>query len=501
MPEITPEIPNYILGKISNNIQNIFGLYYPADKYNELYFRLESAAKEINRKDTVNFICSLQDENIAAGNFHLLTKHLTIGETYFFREPGVLELFKNDISDNPRPVNVWSAGCCTGEEAYTLSIVINSIGNTNLLDSRIWATDINRDFLQKAILGRYNKWSFRNTETDIRKKFFTVFDDRLFEIKPELRKIITFEYLNLAENNLIEKWNFEKFDYIFCRNVLMYFDKNLRKKLINSFFNLLTDTGYLIVSISEVSLIDDPGFDKIYLNDSFIFRKNINPAGKKELPLISHKVKTKTPEACFETTHPTLKEMQPEQVKTLSTTNSISQTLKNDSILDNAGNSFKAGKYNDTIIFITEIFKSPGKYSSLLKDNADKLYLLITKSYINLYDYEDALRWCTKGIEQNQLYLPHYLAMANIFQMINANDEAIKTLQTAIYLEPENILANFSLSNLHRKNNEPDLAKKYLQVTLNILEKFDAGHIIEESEGLTAGSMRTMVASFIKNLK
>jgi chemotaxis protein methyltransferase CheR len=501
MPENTHEIPNNILGVISTNIQKIFGLYYPKDKYNELYFRLESAAKEINSKDTENFIYSLQDENAAAGNFNLLTKHLTIGETYFFREPGVLDLFRNEISVFSHPVNVWSAGCCTGEEAYTLSIIINSTGNTDLLNSRIWATDINHDFLQKAILGRYNKWSFRNTDPGIIEKYFSVFDGRLYEIKPELRKFISFEYLNLASNNLIARCSSEKFDYIFCRNVMMYFDNYLRKKLIDTFYNLLSDTGYLIVSISEVSLITDPRFDKIYLNDSFIFRKNIHPDTEKVLPPLSIHSRIKAPETGTEKVHPAYKKPQSAHSRAESAKMNVPPALSSDSVLDKAENSFKEGRYNDTITFISEIFTSQVKYISLPKDQSDKLYLLITKSCINLYNYEDALKWCTKGIEQNQLFLPHYLAMANIFQLIHANDEAIKTLKTAIYLEPENILANFSLSNLYRKNNEPDLAKKHLQLTLNILEKLDAGYIIEESEGLTAGSMRQIIESFIKNLK
>lgn len=500
MIDKTSEIPNNILRIISTNIQKNLGIYYPADKYNELYLRLESAAKEINCKDTEQFIFSLQDENAVAGNFNLLTKHLTIGETYFFREPGVLELFKNEISGFTRPVNIWSAGCCTGEEAYTLSILINSLGNTNLIDSKIWATDINHEFLQKAILGKYNKWSFRNTDSGIIEKYFSIIDERQYEIKPEMRRMITFEYLNLADDMSI-KWNLDKFDYIFCRNVMMYFENNLREKLIDSFYKLLSDTGYLVVSISEVSLINDPRFEKIYLNDSFVFRKNVHPAPVRELPLALPKSKIVQPPYPGKPRPPASSVTRSEQSEARVLGRKSAFIISNSNIVEKAESIFKTGKYNDTITFIAELFSAPDKYSSLLKDHSDKLYLLITKSCINLNNYDDALKWCTKGIEQNQLFLPYYLAMANIFQLINENDQAIKTLQTAIYLDPENILANFSLSNLYRKNNELDLAKKYLQVTLSILEKINAEYVIEESEGLTAGSMYNMVASFLNNLK
>ncbi|MDP4114598.1 MAG: CheR family methyltransferase [Bacteroidota bacterium] len=500
------EILLSIINPISVNIEKHLGLYYPPEKYSELYIRLDSAAKEKGYNELEDFLHTLQNEASVINNIDLLTRHLTIGETYFFRESGVLDIFKKNIINNSRPLNIWCAGCCTGEEAYTLAIIINSIFDSNIRNSKILATDINKDFLNKALSGRYSKWSFRNMDDKIVAKYFNRIDDKYFEVRPEIRKLVKFEYMNLAENNFSSKLNFGPFDYIFCRNVLMYFDNELHDKLVTSFYNLLADGGFLAVSVAEVSLINDNRFEKIYSNESFIFRKSVK---EPTLPLSPiHNINNRIPLPIIRNNSNSSFTRSPvPEHNTIRRGSKASSEERKQSIDDvdtsfyNIHNGYAKGRYAETISIILDIIQKANKNNTLLQNHSDELYLMIIKSYLNINNFDEALRWCTKGIENNRLHLPYYLTLANIFQVINENEEAMKTLQTAIYLDPDNILANFSLSNLYRRNNDSSLARKYLLVTLRILENCSPDQVIEESEGLTAGAMREMVISFIQNIK
>jgi chemotaxis protein methyltransferase CheR len=193
----------------------------------------------------------------------VLASHLTIGETYFFRENKTFEILAEKVlpelvrsrRNGARRLRIWSAGCCTGEEPYSLAILLQQV----IRDLADWfvtilATDINVRFLRKAAAGVYSEWSFRQTPAWFKSRYFKRTEDGQYEILPEIKKQVTFAQLNLVQDSfpsLVAETN--AMDVIFCRNVLMYFSLPQALKVVSNLHRALVHEGWLVVSPSEGS--------------------------------------------------------------------------------------------------------------------------------------------------------------------------------------------------------------------------------------------------------
>jgi len=182
-----------------------------------------------------------------------LTKFFREEEHFNFLNKTVLPaLLSQKRANDERHIRVWSAGCSSGEEAYSLGItLLNHIDSPLVWDIKILATDISTDILKMAADGIYEKEKVDN----IPKQLFNIYFDKegqevnsRYCIKPLLRNLLTFRRLNLID----DKYPFKgKFDFIFCRNVMIYFDKKTQEKIVNRFYNHLEDGGYLFIGHSE----------------------------------------------------------------------------------------------------------------------------------------------------------------------------------------------------------------------------------------------------------
>ncbi|MDR7235668.1 CheR family methyltransferase [Neobacillus drentensis] len=208
----------------------------------------------------------------------VLVELLTINETYFYREENqlneccsyVLSLIKRKKRN--RPIRIWSAACSSGEEPYTLAMLIQETGKFLPGSVEIIATDINKKVLQKAEMGWYHhgSFAFRRTPENLLKKYFTDKDGG-YQINPSIQKMIKFQYLNLLDQAKIAQ--LAEVDIIFCRNVLIYFDHETTKRVIQSLHQNLATGGYLFLghaeSITDMSL----GFKKVDSAKTFYYRK------------------------------------------------------------------------------------------------------------------------------------------------------------------------------------------------------------------------------------
>jgi chemotaxis protein methyltransferase CheR len=160
-----------------------------------------------------------------------------------------------EIFQAKRSVTVWSAGCSTGEEPYTLAIVINEfIGNDSGLDFRIIATDISTQVLEKARRAVYEERLLEPVPTELKKRYFMKSKDankRLCRVTPELRARVSFRQLNFMDRDFGFR---EEIQIIFCRNVVIYFDKRTQEELLNKFCRYLSPTGHVFVGHSETLL-------------------------------------------------------------------------------------------------------------------------------------------------------------------------------------------------------------------------------------------------------
>lgn len=220
--------------------------------------------------------------------FQELLESLLTQETTFFRYPGVFEAFEKRVLpelhtrkfwQNPRSLRIWSAGCSTGEEPYSVAITIaDTLSFAEAWNLEILATDVGRNALAIAERGVYAGRSIASVNPQrISTHFQPVPGGQ--QIRPRIRKMINFVQMNLANAVYVGKM-----DVIFCMNVLIYFSEERRRDLVQHFYSVLEPGGYLFLGHSESISKMPVKFQAIVLNDCILYRKpTVDEARKGEL--------------------------------------------------------------------------------------------------------------------------------------------------------------------------------------------------------------------------
>lgn len=269
----TPKIPSSLL-KGNKNIQNkrvysfdhdsfLFlqklardyaGLNLQSNKEGTVYNRLVKRLRELDLPDFKTY-CNLllESEDEKAEYISLVANPLTS----FFREKHHYQYLQYNILPEliaqKRKIRIWSAGCSTGEEAYSIAITVcQSVQNLHNYDIKILATDINPNSLDIAAEGIYDTDCIEHLSFDIKKSYFLAGrgkNEGLVKVSDSVRKLVSFHYLNL-----VEEWPMRiPFDLIFCRNVLIYFTKDLSNLILKRFDDALAPGGYLVLGYTESS--------------------------------------------------------------------------------------------------------------------------------------------------------------------------------------------------------------------------------------------------------
>lgn len=208
-----------------------------------------------------------------SGELNTLLNKLTTNHTYFMREPSHFEFLHDVVLPEREKANrdfdlrIWSAGCSTGEEAYTAVMVMKDYFQTRLgWDYRMLATDISTKVLTNAQIGVYTEESLKNLPPLWKERYFTRSGD-VYVLGDEIKREVIFMQMNLMDDFQFQK----PFDLIFCRNVMIYFQQEAKEQLIRKFYRLLKPGGYLFVGHSETIQRDASNFR--YVEPS-IYRKD-----------------------------------------------------------------------------------------------------------------------------------------------------------------------------------------------------------------------------------
>jgi len=242
------------LRKVSNQHT---GIVVSDDKIDMFYSRLSRRLRKLGLS-TFKEYCELIKNDKEGVEIIELINSITTNLTAFFRENHHFEYLKNYIipdfilkKENNKKVSMWSAGCSTGEEPYSISIAINECLNNKInINTKILATDIDSNVLARAASGIYSMERVNGLSNDRLTRWFfkgTGSKRGFVRLKPDVRKFVEFGQLNLMQNWCLDDIQ----DVIFCRNVIIYFDKNSKIKLINRFADNLHDGGYLFIGHSE----------------------------------------------------------------------------------------------------------------------------------------------------------------------------------------------------------------------------------------------------------
>jgi len=208
-----------------------------------------------NFKDYLDF--ALSSEGRISGEFECMIDELTTHKTDFFREPEHFRFINDNILQQYKQepyhqFKIWSAGCSTGEEAYTMAIVLNEFQQIQpSFDYSIFATDISNASVMKAVRAIYNKDTVSNMDKNLVKKYFLISKDiaeNKIRVTKTLREKVHFSILNLVDDYFFQN---NSLDVVFCRNTLIYFDDNSKKTVVTKLIEKVKPGGYLFVGLSE----------------------------------------------------------------------------------------------------------------------------------------------------------------------------------------------------------------------------------------------------------
>lgn len=206
-----------------------------------------------------------------------LIERITTHETYFFREQYQLEAFSEEIlpklaeqHERQRRIQVWSAGCSTGEEVYTIAMLLLESGLFKGWNIRVMGSDISRKVLATARAAVYGENSFRTTSALLRRKYFVESNGR-WTVRDDVRSMCSFGQLNLVSTERFRVLGPQ--DVIFCRNVLMYLSQEARHRVVEAFYDRLTPGGFLLLGHSESLLNVTTRFDLAHLQKDLVYRK------------------------------------------------------------------------------------------------------------------------------------------------------------------------------------------------------------------------------------
>ena len=437
---MTEGISNLLIAKFSDFVAGHFGLHFPPERHADLQRGIRAAAEEFGYDDDADCVKWLMSAPLTKLQIEVLAGNLTVGETYFFREKKSFEALEREIlpkliharRNGDRRLRLWSAACCTGEEAYSLAILLHRL----LPDLRDWnvtilATDVNPRFLHKASQALFGKWSFRDAPGWLRDNYFTTAGENQCAILPEIRRMVTFEHLNLVQDIYPSLFNdTNAMDIIFCRNVLMYFVPEQAQRVVKNLHHCLVEGGWLILSATETSPIIAPEFVPVHLEGAILYRKNAPepvPAAIPAPPPVAVSV-------------PKPEEQGP---------------------------------------------PAPSEDSPTLVQTAHDL--------ANEGRLEEALVYADKGVSAEKLNpRAHYLRALILLEQ-GALQDAAKDMHRTIYLDHGFVLAHFALANMARNAGRTKQADKHFENALNQLREHRQDEILPESDGLTAGRLAEII--------
>ncbi len=286
VPEAPPD-PDLV--RIRDLVYQVAGIFHPDNKLRLLYDRCGRRIKELKIQSLREYFECLTVKPTRQTELIALLNEITIGETCFFRSPPQLEALRQIIIPKvleskaalpTRRLRIWSAGCSTGEEPYTLSMLLLEEARGRLKDwtIEILATDLNERSLAHAKNAIYGTYSTRNVTPEYRSKFFVPAAE-LLQVQPQVRASVAFSRLNLSDDG---RMTFMKgLDVIFCCNVLIYFDLISKRRVIQHFYNNLLPHGYLFLGHSESLYGVSNDFQLVHLPGATAYIKGQRtPAGK-----------------------------------------------------------------------------------------------------------------------------------------------------------------------------------------------------------------------------
>lgn len=454
------------------------GLYYPPDRWPELEKKLQQMKNSCGFDQTDVYLRWIMQPPVDKKKIDFLVLNLTVGETYFFRDTQVYAILEQEIIPDiiqrckkQRSIKVWSAACCTGEEAYSIAILLHRL----MPDLKDWkvsilGTDVNADFLRKAEKAEYKKWSFRNTPANIMESYFNKNKDEMtFRVMPQIRKMVTFKSHNLTKHtypNLSRDFN--AFDLIFCHNVLIYFSKNQVKKTLHFLTDTLSENGWLSVSAIETAFVAEINLKPQNYAGTVFFKKKTVPKTTPQIALLA-------PQPLIKVTN-------------------------QDDLFDKCLHLYKQKAYQEVILCLQPYLTFCQNDSMAIKEYNKEIILLI-RTYANQGDLNLAVEWSEKLLQADELNPTHHYLHAILLQDQGKISEAIKSIKKVLFIDPNFMMAYLVLGILEKQQGNKPAALRNFKVALELLNNHLPEDILLHAEEFTTEYLKDIISNNIESLQ
>ncbi len=447
------KISSALLDQFGRFVETHTGLNLPVGRESALLRGMDAIARELGCDDVELCVRELMSRPVTRTVIGLLATHFAVGETYFFREPAVFQALEYEVLPpliaerraGSRRLCIWSAGCCSGEEAYSMAILLDRL----IPDSKDWeitiiGTDIHPGFLQKAEQGIYRDWSFRDVPAWIRKRHFETPEPGCHAVPPHLKRMVRFHHLNLVEDAYPSG-----VDILLCRNVLMYFGQDRAARVVAGLRDALAPGGWLVTSAAEAGRELFSGFAAVRFSDVVFYRRELR--------------------------HESLRE---------STT----------------GADIGMAPMADVERALPQRPDKPKGKGLKASEVQARAHEAITRarSCADLGLLAEADRWCEAGLAIDKCNAGLRYLRATIAEQQGRIELAMALLRQTIYLDQDFVLAHVALAGLCRRCGRQADAQRHYANAVRLLEDYRHDAVLPGAEGISVGWLADMIRASVE---
>lgn len=448
------------------------GLHFPPERWTDLVRRIAAAAPELGYGNTEACLQGLIGEPLGRRELEVLASHLTVGETYFFRDPETFAALEQQVlpelirrrRETMRRIRIWCVGCSSGEEPYSIAMTLAGL----LPDLERWnisilATDVNPHALSKARDGLYGNWSFRTPLPLASQRWFLPQAGGRRVVSPRIKSLVSFGYLNLMDAcyPAIET-NTNAIDMVFCRNVLMYFHPRQAQQVLERLASCLLEGGWLVVSPVENSLVNCPSLTPCRLPGLLLYQKSSTESGQWPMPEYSLSL----PAALTPPVDMALIEPVP------------AANLESIPVRMPAAQSLPESAPSSPEILVRQA-----------RDLANRGLLA------------EALACCEGAIALDKLNPAWTFLRASVLLELGNQEAASAALLRCLYLDNAFVMAHFVLANLLLGQGQRKEARRHYRNVLDLLTHCDPEQALTEADGITTGRLREVVAATLDAIR
>ncbi len=476
------------IARIVQQVCTRTGLFFRDSQQETVELGIRQAMQRAKQTSVAEYSHQIEHDARACDD---LLMELTVGETYFFRDTGQMEFIRRNIVPEisarrglTHAIRIWSAGCATGEEPYSLAMLCSEEGLADR--THILATDISRRSLERAHKAHYGEWSLRGDGASVARKHLRREGDR-YHVAPAIRSRVQFEYLNLALDVYPSSVTGTRdLDLILCRNVLIYFDRDTIASVARRFYESLAPGGWVVTAAGDPSLDDHAPFETT-ITDSGLFYRRGKTVAKLSATVQSFASSSNNQsndqsnnQSSFDNPYINSNANSPASVESqplapVAQPVTVAPAPSRDT-LATAQQALNIGEY-----------KLAAEIAARLPDTADSVAVRV-QALAN-FDLRHAEQVCETAAKRHALSAHLQYLHAVLLLDLNREQEAVEAARRAVYLDNSLAIAHFTLGSVMRRLGDFDGARRSFRNARDLCDARPADEVVRFSDAEHAGTL------------